>query len=211
MKSDITYGTHNSLTYAKLVWWQRPFAWLINSFCRCQDKDYKEQWRRNITVFDFQIAKYRGKWKASHGIAWYDAGDIIKILDWLNSHAQVAGEYLYIAIGIDERLFQFSKTREKLYNELMKDVSIFQNLFPSLIFYKVYNESQEYNPRQIYFFERYWSLAWAKEKIKKEKGLLRWLLMLPIPRLWSFFYRIEWEEQRNDRNFKSFITDFTVL
>ena len=42
------YGTHNSATYANVVWWQYPFKWLSNLTSKCQSLTIKEQLEKII-------------------------------------------------------------------------------------------------------------------------------------------------------------------
>ena len=45
-------GTHNSGTSSKLVWWQRPFGYLLNSTSQCQTLSIEEQLKNFIRVFN---------------------------------------------------------------------------------------------------------------------------------------------------------------
>ena len=46
------YGTHNSATGGKLVWWLRPFAWVINPTSKCQDNSIDEQLQDGVKLFN---------------------------------------------------------------------------------------------------------------------------------------------------------------
>ena len=53
-------GTHNFGTSSKLVWWQRPFGYLLNSTSQCQTLSIEEQLKNFVRVFNinFQIILY---------------------------------------------------------------------------------------------------------------------------------------------------------
>lgn len=205
------YGTHNSLTYAKLVWWQRPFAWLINPFCRCQDKDITAQVQSDVVVFDIQIALYKDEWKVSHGIAWYDV-DVIQMLKYLNRLADGLNTRFAIRIGLDRHFFRTKKKRgeERIrFDEVIDFVMVaMKNLRPLGVYveYPEYKALEEF--QQMYMEQRYWSLSFAKEKAKQTRGLWKYLYYLPIPRLWARKYRNEWEATAIQNNRKIFMTDF---
>ena len=205
------YGTHNSLTYAKLVWWQRPFAWLINPFCRCQDKDITAQVKSGVVAFDIQIALYKDVWKASHGIAWYDV-DVIPMLKYLNKLACCLNTRFSIRIGLDRHLFRTKKKRgeERIrFDEVIDFVMVtLKNLRP-LGVYVEYSECKALEEfQQRYMEQRYWSLSFAKEKAKQTRGIWKYLYYLPIPLLWAKKYRNEWEAKAILDNKKIFMTDF---
>lgn len=205
------YGTHNSLTYAKLIWWQRPFAWLINPFSRCQDKDITTQVNNDVVAFDIQMALYKDKWKASHGIAWYDV-DIIPMLEYLNKLAGNLKERFYVRIGLDRHFFRTKKRHEKEREAFNDFVEIYLKTYRNLEVIELYVEYPEY---KILFKGRtggieqiYWSLAFAREKARQARGLKKYLYYLPVPRLWARKYRNEWEAMAIVRNKEIFMTDF---
>lgn len=83
------YGTHNSCTYAKLVWWQRPFAWLLNLTSKCQSKTIAEQLADDVVLFQLQIAKYQGNWHISHGLCIYDLMSNDVLTELIQSNKEV--------------------------------------------------------------------------------------------------------------------------
>ena len=204
------YGTHNSLTYAKLVWWQRPFGWLINPFCRCQDKDITAQVKSDVVAFDIQIALYKDTWKASHGIAWYDV-DVIPMLEYLDRLAYSLNTRFAIRIGLDRHFFRTKKKRNKEREEFEKFIDFLHTL-RHLFFVEVYVEYPEYKVLEEFsqtdMEQRYWSLSFAREKAKQTRGIWKYLYYLPIPRLWAKKYRNEWEATAIQNNRKIFMTDF---
>ena len=205
------YGTHNSLTYAKLVWWQRPFSWLINLFSRCQDKDITAQVLSDVVAFDIQVALYKDEWKVSHGIAWYDV-DVIDMLKYLNKLACCLNTRFSIRIGLDRHLFRTKKKRgeERIrFDEVIDFVMVtLKNLRPL----GVYVEYPEYKILEEFYQtdmeQRYWSLSFAREKAKQTRCIWKYLYYLPIPRLWARKYRNEWEAKAILDNKKIFMTDF---
>lgn len=204
------YGTHNSLTYAKLVWWQRPFGWLINPFCRCQDKDITAQVKSDVVAFDIQVALYKDEWKVSHGIAWYDV-DVIDMLKYLNKLADFNYTPYCIRIGLDHHFFRTKKKRNKEREEFERFIDFLHTL-RYLFFVEVYVEYSEYKVLEEFsptdIEQRYWSLSFAKEKAKQTRGIWKYLYYLPIPRLWAKKYRNEWEAKAILDNKKIFMTDF---
>ena len=64
-------GTHNSGTSSKLVWWQRPFAYLLNLTARCQTLSIEEQLKNFVRLFNIQVTYYKNEWVFSHGICIY--------------------------------------------------------------------------------------------------------------------------------------------
>ena len=204
------YGTHNSLTYAKLVWWQRPFGWLINPFCRCQDKDITAQVLSDVVAFDIQVALYKDEWKVSHGIAWYDV-DVIDMLKYLNKLADFNYIPYCIRIGLDHHFFRTKKKRNKEREEFEKFIDFLHTL-RHLFFVEVYVEYPEYKVfeefSQTDMEQKYWSLSFAREKAKQTRGIWKYLYYLSIPRLWAKKYRNEWEAKAILDNKKIFMTDF---
>ena len=204
------YGTHNSVTYAKLVWWQRPFAWLINPFCRCQDKDITAQVKSDVVAFDIQIALYKDAWKASHGIAWYDV-DVIPMLEYLDRLAYSLNTRFAIRIGLDRHFFRTKKKRNKEREEFEKFIDFLHTL-RHLFFVEVYVEYPEYKVLEEFsqtdMEQKYWSLSFAREKAKQTRDIWKYLYYLPIPRLWARKYRNEWEATAIQNNRKIFMTDF---
>ena len=202
------YGTHNSLTYAKLVWWQRPFAWLINPFCRCQDKDITAQVKSDVVAFDIQIALYKDTWKASHGIAWYDV-DVIPMLEYLDRLAYSLNTRFAIRIGLDRHFFRTKKKRNKEREEFEKFIDFLHTL-RHLFFVEVYVEYPEYKVLEEFsqtdMEQRYWSLSFAREKAQIFPAHVLTVEIInrgfhnPYKTLNELYYegKIEWHRTIND-------------
>ena len=56
------FGTHNSATGGQLLWWLRPFAWVINPTSKCQDRTIKDLLADGVKMFNLQVAFVGGKW-----------------------------------------------------------------------------------------------------------------------------------------------------
>lgn len=166
------YGTHNSLTGSKLVWWQRPFGWLINAMCRCQDKTIAEQYLHGCRWFNLQVNLYKGRWIGSHGLAWYDV-DLLPVLDWLNQKAKSERNTIYIQLYLDRNFF--AKNNEQAFRDL---VNAFAFNFPHLTLQRVWLEKSNVVllDKPIKGEEVYWSATWASQH--------KWYHYLPFPRLW---------------------------
>ena len=86
-------GTHQSLTYAKpLQWYFKPFHFIA----KCQERDYKEQYKLGVRLFDIRIKPYKGTWRVAHGSMIFDI-DLYEVLRYLNSKGdciiQISLEY----------------------------------------------------------------------------------------------------------------------
>lgn len=200
-------GTHNSLTGSKIYGWQRYFSWLISPFSKCQDYSLLQQYNKGIRIYDIQVAKHKNTWRASHGFVWYQStiDALYEVLDMAEDDDNLIG----IRIGLDNhwRFSKFSKEAEKLeFLDLVDKLS----KHPNLRILEVYIEK----PWDIIYrtpgydkevFEKYWSLSWAKTKMKH---WWQFYYYLPIPVLWASIYFNEWyrEAIKADRNI--FITDF---
>ena len=93
-------GTHNSGTFASLVWWQKPFGFILNPLSRCQNKNIAEQLMSDVRVFNFQITKHKNDWYFSHGLCIYDYT--------ISSALQTLLTYeipVYIQIYLDKNFF----------------------------------------------------------------------------------------------------------
>lgn len=223
------YGMHNALTAYPLYGWQKYFGWLINPFSRCQ-----EQWRTKLleqpSVVDVQVALYvikdnSGKeypvWKGSHGLAWYDVSPY-HIVDKAMAMYQHNGTITNIRLGYDRHFG--CKQNCEAFEELARTID--GNSF--VYVYEAYIETAngiewlwKRQPRtrkritrsdkdaeqaKLSVFERYWSLSWAKSKVKQHWWMFP--VLLPLPRLWSKMFRKEWQREFEDSGADVFMTDF---
>lgn len=93
-------GTHNSATGGKLLWWLKPFAWVINPTSKCQDRAIADQLTDGIKLFNLQVAYVDGKWRFSHGLALYKE-DIFETLAMMKACA-TKEEPIYIQLYLDK-------------------------------------------------------------------------------------------------------------
>ena len=112
------YGTHNSATGGKLIWWQRPFAWLLNTTSRCQNKSIEQQLRDGVKLFNLQITYYKGEWHFSHGLSIYEE----KFIEALAKMRAVATkrEPIYFQLYLDKNFF-CGQNKEK-FKKLVEDI-----------------------------------------------------------------------------------------
>lgn len=199
------YGMHNALTAYPLYGWQKYFSWLINPFSKCQSRTMRLA-PRETDFFDIQVALKDGKWRGSHGFAWYDAtiDDVVETAKMLYAFV---GTVTYIRLGYDHHF------------SIKQDLSKFAQLFlylkamPCINIYELYIEDKNgkvitiFHPAyDISIFERYWSLSWAKSQVKKHWW--KFYLLLPLPHLWAKHYKKEWLEEFKNSGKEIFMTDF---
>ena len=107
-------GTHQSLTYAKpLQWYLKPFHFVA----KCQERDYKEQYKLGVRLFDIRIKPYKGTWKVAHGCMVFDI-DLYEVLRYLDSKGdcivQISLEYNKEPKNVDAIVDAFSKEVQNL-------------------------------------------------------------------------------------------------
>ena len=172
-------GTHNSATGGRLLWWLKPFAWLINPTSKCQDKTIQEQLQDGVKVFNLQVAYHRGKWRFSHGLALYKEDVMLTIRQlraWATKH-----EPIYIQLYLDKCFWckqdeiAFIELVSIIRAELLED-GIFMMFDPWIegtdeIFKHLGNVFEK-----ISLEEHYWTLGWAKKNAED------WLDYLPLPK-----------------------------
>lgn len=163
-------GTHNSATSSKLVWWQRPFSWFINLFCKCQDKSITQQLSDGIKLFNLQVTYYNNEWVISHGLAIYDC-KLSDIISEINTYSNDKRTPIYITIGEDNCFFTKKQPHLllKYVNSLIDDSSQAKILNLSAGDYNMHYYHIPYEIKENYWFR------------PNEVGLARWI---PIPRLW---------------------------
>ena len=117
-------GTHNSMTYLNpKKWYLYPFQFIA----RCQSLTIKEQFEKGVRLFDIRISYTKDKeLEFRHGALAYK-GDVLSILDWLNS------QNTPIKIRILLESFKEDPITESLF---VKDIYKFQTLFPNLSFFE---------------------------------------------------------------------------
>ena len=191
MRKDLKYGTHNSGTSGKLVWWERIFSPLLNLTSRCQDKSIDEQLSDGIILFNFQICYYKHDWHFSHGLCIYEdmfinaLNSIFKVLD------DDKDKKIYIKLSLDKN-FLLGQDIER-YKDLVSSLSQFINEYYNnrLILISAIIEGSDIlykdESHGLSYSENYWSLGWAK----LNKGLFNFL---PLPRYHAKKYNCIYKE-----------------
>ncbi len=203
-------GTHNSLTSYPLKGWQRLFTWFIQPWCQCQSKTITGQFNDDVSLFDIQIAHIKDTeqmfYVGSHGIAWYDVYAYFELIE-LDNYAETTKEKIYIILGLDKH---FNYTTDKMRSDFRDLVKEFNKYFPNLILIRAFIEY----PWEIIYedhsitdnmIERYWSLQWAKSKMKH---WWQFYYYLPCPRLWKWIYGKQWDKEAQKSGKQFYITDF---
>lgn len=166
-------GTHNSATGGKLLWWLKPFAWVINLTSKCQDKTIQEQLKDGVSWFNLQVTFYKNKWLFSHGLALYKE-DVLNTLEYISKFACIYRP-IYIQLFLD-RSFWGKKDIEQFYILIHKLEGIERsNPYMYIQHIEIEPNSTVIKDKVIHGEEHYWTLSWAKEN----KG---WLNKLPLPR-----------------------------
>lgn len=181
------YGTHNSATSGKLVWWQWLFGWFIHLTSRCQDRTLEEQLKDGVRLFNLQITKYKGAWVFSHGLAIYRE----KLNDALALFEKYATKDnpVYFQLYLDDNLFLGQPCEE--FRELITDfVERYNKDNKVQLCYGWIEGSKEYfGGIPIDFEEHYWTLGWAKN------NALSVIDYLPLPKRhakeWNALYKVD--------------------
>jgi hypothetical protein len=177
MSKKLLFGTHNSGTSSKLVWWQYLFAPIMHLTSRCQSRSISEQISDGIVLFNFQVCYYRNDWHFSHGMCIYtdklmDA--IHMIQDELNKDKS---KKIYIQLSLDKNFLigQNIDEYKKLVDLLITEYNNDRLIFMSCIVEK--GEVLYSNPKHgLKYVEHYWTLTWGK--LNGES----WLDKLPLPK-----------------------------
>ena len=187
-------GTHNSGTSSKLVWWQRPFAWIMHLTSRCQTLSIEEQLKRNVRLFNLQITRYKKEWVFSHGMCIYTE----KLYDALNNMVKYATEEspVYFQLYLDKNFLvgqnktEFRKLVDDLVDEL-KGTNVHMR-------YAYIEKSHEYPYNDLSIkidtSEHYWTMGWAKDNAKS------WIDYLPLPKRHAKKYNKKYKEE-NKRDY----------
>ena len=168
------YGTHNSATGGKLLWWLRPLAWVINPTSRCQDKSIEQQLKDGVKLFNLQITKHNGNWVFSHGLAIYKE-ELIPTLCLMRCYATKDCP-TYFNLYLDDNLLLGQPDDD--FRELLDELKEYLKESNLKLLYAWIEGSEEYfyTSNKVSCEERYWTLGWAK---KNAKSLLGWL---PLPK-----------------------------
>lgn len=93
-------GSHNSMTYlSPKLWIMRLFS----LFWRCQKNDLKHQYAEGVRCFDLRVRNVSGKWVFAHGIATMEDVELMEVLNYLNTKANMHKEIIYIRLLLEEQ------------------------------------------------------------------------------------------------------------
>ena len=213
-------GAHNSLTSCPLKGWQRYFKWLIQPWSQCQDKEVINQFLfEDVRLFDIQVSVDTDRtninntnYIGSHGIAYYNVKANMRLWQ-LDNWAKVKdiNEKVYIILGLDNHFHLFdSNITPQMRIAFRQYVIEFQRKYPNLTLIRAFIE----DPWEIIYedhsitdnmIERYWSINWAKSKMKH---WWQFYYYLPCPRLWKWIYGKQWDKEAQESGKEIYITDF---
>lgn len=193
-------GTHNSGTGGRLVWWLRPFAWFINPTSKCQSRTIRQQLEDGVRLFNFQVAKYKGKYRFSHGLALYEGDAMGEILSVV-SHA-TKDSPIYFQIYLDNS-FWCKRDEQEFYNfkavtkRLGALCRMNGNAYMMAPWIEGTNVRFPGNDFYLRWQEHYWTLGWAKT------CALKWIDRLPLPKCHAKKYNAKYKAECN--------TDYLML
>lgn len=180
-------GTHNSGTSSKLVWWQRPFSWLIHLTSRCQTLSIEEQLENNVRFFNLQVTYYKGQWVFSHGMSIYTE----KLLDAIDLMKKYATKDcpVYYQLFLDKNflLGQNVDEFEKLVGHLLATSNNVKMRYAYIEGTKQYSYINSKDT--VNCSEHYWTMSWAKTNAKS------WIDYIPLPKRHAKKYNKEYIEQ----------------
>ncbi len=192
----MTFGTHNSATGGKLLWWLRPLAWVINPTSKCQSKSIDEQLKDGVKLFNLQVAYNGERWYFSHGLALYKE-DVIETIAKMKAYA-TAKEPIYFQLYLDKSVW-YSQD-ELAFAKLVADIkSTF--ICPYFVMLSAWVEGTNKYPHKseskLKWQERYWTTTWA--------SINATLLLdkLPLPKYHARKY--------NERYRRECTTDYLML
>ena len=155
-------GTHNSGTGGKLVWWQRPFAPILNLTSRCQEKSIAEQIMDGVKVFNLQVTYYNKEWHFSHGLCIYKER-LFQALGRMRAAAS-RREPVYFQLYLDKNFF--CKQNEEKFQKLVKDIKDYY-CTPYFVMLTAWVEgSKKYLHKartKIEKSEQYWTKEWSRK------------------------------------------------
>lgn len=169
------YGTHNSATGGKLLWWLRPLAWVINPTSKCQDKTIDEQLQDGVKLFNLQVAYNGERWYFSHGLALYEE-DVIETIAKMKACA-TAKEPIYFQLYLDKSFWLAQD--ELAFAKLVADIKR-EFCCPYFVMLSAWvegtNKYLHESDAKIDIQEKCWTATWAKNVAK------RWYDKLPLPK-----------------------------
>lgn len=182
-------GTHNSGTSSKLVWWQRPFGYLLNLTSRCQTLSIEDQLKNNVRLFNLQVTFYKNECVFSHGLCIY-TGKVLDAIEVMKQYATKESP-VYFQLFLDKNflLGQNKEAFKKLVCDLLdnlRDTNVY-------MLYAYIEGSNEYPHRngniKINTSEHYWTTSWANANAKS------WIDKLPLPKRHAKIYNNKYMEE----------------
>ena len=183
-------GTHNSGTSSKLVWWQRPFAWLLHLTSRCQTLSIEEQLKNNVRLFNLQITRYKNNWVFSHGMCIYET-KIEDVITIMKKYATLESP-IYLQIYLDKN-FLLGQNKEA-FRQFIQHLNARLSLVPIFIISTwIEGTKEKWSCNMgISISEHYWTQSWAKVNAKS------WIDKLPLPKRHAKKYNKKYiEENKN--------------
>lgn len=179
------YGTHNSATSSKLVWWQRPFSWIINLTSKCQNKSIEQQLKDGVRLFNLQVTYYKNNWYFSHGLAIYEE-DLFDVLKLFKKYAK-SEDPIYFQLYLDKCFW--TKQDQFEFAKLVSSVK-YEFCCPYLVMLTAWIEGTNKYPHKssskITIEEHYWSAGWAKNK--------SWVDKIPLPKRHAKIYNQKYKD-----------------
>lgn len=189
-------GTHNSATGGELLWWLKPFAWVINPTSKCQDRTIQEQLADGVRLFNLQVAYINGKWRFSHGLALYKEDVMLTIRQlraWATKHEPIYFQlYLDRSFWCKQDVEEFGKLIDEIKGNLCSDSFV---LLPPWV--EGTDITYKGSPGTLGWEECYWTRSWAKENAQS------WVDYLPLPRRHARKY--------NEKYKKECVADYLML
>lgn len=154
------FGTHNSATGGRLLWWLRPLAWVINPTSKCQSKTIDEQLKDGVKLFNLQVAYNGERWYFSHGLALYKE-DVIETVAKMKACA-TAKEPIYFQLYLDKSFWLAQD--EEAFTQLVADIKK-QFCCPYFVVLSAWvegtNKYLHKSESKLKWQERYWTTTWA--------------------------------------------------
>lgn len=181
------FGTHNSATGGKLLWWLRPIGGIINLTSKCQDKTIINQLKDGVKLFNLQVAYVNGKWRFSHGLAIYKE-DVLETLATMGAWA-TKEEPIYFQLYLDKCFWY--KQDETAFTQLIADIKK-QFCCPYFVMLSAWvegtNRYLHKSESKLKCEEHYWTLDWGKMYGKT------WKDKIPLPKRHAKKYNKEYKD-----------------
>lgn len=177
------FGTHNSATGGKLLWWLRPFAWIINPTSKCQDKSIDEQLLDGVKLFNLQVAYNGESWYFSHGLALYKE-DVIETIAKMRTCA-TPDSPIYFQLYLDKSFWH--EQDEFAFTKLIAHIKR-KFICPYFVMLSAWVEGTNKYPHRssskLKWEEHYWSTTQVKNK--------SWWNKIPLPKIHAKKYNKEY-------------------